>query len=208
MGLFFSFYNKFKLKNWLKYNKGKRQRIIEKIEKKQAKRLHRPVLPVAVNTDPNCPYYGMFETNHGKQVLYINIKLLSDPTLRFHALETILHEGRHAYQYNIIHNKKIRFFEFKKKRWKQNYSGYITSAEDKLFYSMQPIERDAQKYAIKQMEKLKFRFRNEDDYFSTMDTMKDRFYETEKQLKEKHGIFYNIKLNKKIKKKSTKRFKF
>ena len=58
------------------------------------------------------------------------------------------------------------------------------------------------------MEKQKFRYRNEDDYFSTMETMKDRFVDTEKQLKEQHGIFYNIKLNKKIKKKLNRRSKF
>ena len=206
MGLFFNVYNKFKLRNWRRYNHGKRQRIIEKIEKIQAKKLHRPVLPVVVNTDPNCPYYGMFENNHKKQVLHINLKLITDPSLRFHALETILHEGRHAYQYNIINHKKVRFYEFRKKRWKQNYSGYITSAEDKLFYSMQPIERDAQRYAIKKMEKHKFRFRNEDDYYSTMDTMKARYNETERQLREQHGLFYNVKLNRKIKKKSNNRF--
>lgn len=188
----------------MRYSEAKRQRIIERVEKKQAKKLHRPILPVVVNTSPTCPYYGMFENNHGNQILHINLKLLNTPSLRFHALETILHEGRHAYQYNIIKNKKIRFFEFKKKRWKQNYSGYITSNEDELFYSMQPIERDAQRYAIKKMEKLRFKFRNERDYFLTMEAMKNRYIETEKQLKEKHGIFYNYKLKKKIKKKSDK----
>lgn len=202
--MFFSIYNKFKIKNWMRYSEAKRQRIIERVEKKQAKKLRRPVLPVVVNTSSSCPYYGMFENNRDKQVLHINLKLLTNPSLRFHALETILHEGRHAYQYNIIKNKKIHFFDFKKKRWKQNYSGYITSSEDELFYSMQPIERDAQKYAIKRMEKLRFKFRNERDYFSTMEIMKNRYSETEKQLKEKHGIFYNHKLNRKIKKKSDK----
>ena len=146
----------------------------------------------------------MFENSLGKQLLHINIKLLSDPSLRFHALETVLHEGRHAYQYNLISNNKIRFYEFRKKRWKQNYAGYITSAEDNLFYSMQPIERDAQRYAIKKMYKMKRRFKNEDAYHTTLEAMINRYTYTEKQLKEKHGLFYNFKLNRKIKKKSSK----
>ena len=173
----------------------------EKVEKKQSKKLKRPTLPVVVNTHPTCSYFGMFETLDGKQLLHINVKLLEDPSLRFHALETILHEGRHAYQYNIIKNKKIRFYEFKKKRWKRNYSGYITSTEDPLFYSMQPIERDAQKYAIKQMSKFKRKFKHEKDFYITLQRMIDRYNNTEKSLKEKHGIFYNAKLNRKIRKK-------
>lgn len=202
MGLIFSIYNKFKLRNWKRYSPAKRQRIIEKVEKKQAKKLHRPVLPVVVNTHPDCPYFGMFETSKKKKILHINVKLLTDVNLRFHALETILHEGRHAYQHSVINGRKLRFFELKKKKWKQNYSGYITSSEDKLFYSMQPIERDAQKYAIKKMEKLKFRFRHEDDFFLTLERMKNRMTNTEKELREKHGLFYNHKVSRKIRKKS------
>ena len=204
MGIIFSIYNKFKLKNWSKYSPGKRQRIIEKIEKIQSKKLHRPTLPVVVNTSPNCAYFGMFETNGNKQVLYINVKLLNDPRYRFHALETVLHEGRHAYQYNIINHKRIGLLDFKKRKWKQNYSGYITANEDKLIYSMQPIERDAQKYAISKMSKMRFRFRNEEDYFLTLENMKTRYTETERQLKEKHGIFLNHNITKQIKKKSKK----
>ena len=201
MGLIFSVYNKFKLRKWLNYSAGKRQRLIEKVEKKQAKKLKRPILPVVVNTSPNCPYFGMFESNNGKQILHINLRLLNEPHLRFHALETILHEGRHAYQYNLINKRKIRFFEFRKKRWLDNYSGYISSNEDKLFYSMQPIERDAQKYAIKKMEKMHHRFKDEEDYHLTLELMKKRFDKTEEELRAKHGLFYRAKLRRKIKSK-------
>lgn len=199
MGLLFSVYNNFKLKRWDRFNPGKRQRILEKIEKKQAKKLSRPTLPVVVNTSPDCPYFGMFEaTAKGKQILHINIRLLREPHLRFHALETIFHEGRHAFQYNIIHKRKPRIFEFRKKRWLENYAGYISSSEDQLFYGAQPIERDAQKYAIKRLEKLHRRFRNEDDYHRTLEIMKDRYESTNAELREKHGIFYRSKLKRRI----------
>lgn len=207
MGIFFSVYNKFKLKHWSKLSSGKRQRVIEKIEEIQSKKLSRPKLPVVVNTKQNCSYYGSFETINGKQILNINLNLLTDPSLRFHALETVLHEGRHAYQYNVIRNKKLKFFEFKKRRWQQNYSGYITSAEDNLVYGMQPIERDAQKYAIKKMLRLKWRYKNEDDYHSTLNSMILRYDTTEQQLKDKHGIFYGLAVNKKIKNKASRKSK-
>ena len=202
MGLFFSVYNKFKLKKWQHYSAGKRQRILERIEKKQAKKLKRPTLPVVVNASPNCPYFGMFESVNNRQLLHINIRLLEEPNLRFHALETIFHEGRHAFQFYLIHKRKPRFYEFKKKRWIENYSGYITSSEDKLFYSAQPIERDAQRYAIKKLERLYHRFKNEDDYHRTLEIIKNRFENTNLELKEKHGFLYRHKLSKKIKSKA------
>ena len=203
MGLIFSVYNNFKLKKWNRFSPGKRQRILEKIEKKQSKKLKRPTLPVVVDTNPNCSYFGMFEADKkGKQILHINVNLLNEPHLRFHALETIFHEGRHAFQYNIIHKRQPRFFEFRKKRWIENYSGYINSNEDHLFYSAQPIERDAQRYAIKRLEKLQRRFRNEDDYWHTLDSMKYRYESTNNELREQHGLFYKRKLKKQIKSRS------
>ena len=198
--MLFSLYNKFKIKNWIKLNPGKRERVLEKVEHKQAKKLHRPSLPIVINTDPNWNSLGMFENKKNKKLLHISINLLTRPELRFHALETVLHEGRHAYQHNLITRKKLGFFNFKEKRWKKNYSGYINSTEDPILYSMQPIERDAQKYAIKELSKFKYKFKNEQDYHITMQNMLIRYNETERELKERHGVFYKMVLNKKIKK--------
>jgi len=66
---------------------------------------------------------------------------------------------------------------------------------------MQPIERDAQKYAIKKMEKMRHRFKDEEDYHLTLELMKNRFDKTEEELREKHGLFYRAKLRRKIKNK-------
>jgi len=200
--MFFSIYNKFKYKNWIRLSEGKRQRVLEKVEKKQAKKLKRPVLPIVINLDPAWHCYGMFENKKNKKLLHISINLIKKPELRFHALETILHEGRHAYQHHLINKKKLRFFDFKAKRWKKNYAGYITSTDDPLLYSMQPIERDAQKYAIKEMNKLAGKYNNERDFYLTMQHMTTRYEDSERELKEKHGIFYKVHLNRKIKKRT------
>lgn len=195
---FFSIYNKFKLKKWSRYSPGKRQSILEKVEKKQAKALGRAVMPVVVYPKENWNCYGMFEIKKHKTLLYINQKLLTDEELRFHALETIIHEGRHAYQYEIISKKRLHWYNFRAKQWQANYKGYISSAEDKLIYGMQPIERDAQKYTIKKMEKFRNRYRNEEDYLNTMASLVYRYENTEKQTKQLHGIFYKRKIRKKI----------
>lgn len=198
--MLFSVYNKFKLKNWLKLSEGKRQKVLEKIEKKYAKKLKRPMLPIVINIDPGWESLGMFENKKNKKLLHISINLIKKPELRFHALETILHEGRHAYQHHLIYKSKLGFFAFKEKRWKKNYSGYIKSSDDPLFYSMQPIERDAQKFAIKEMRKMRYRFNKERDYHITMEHMINRYEDSERELKERHGLFYKVALNRKIKK--------
>lgn len=199
----FSIYNKFKYKHWIKFSPAKRQKILEQVEQKQAKKLNRPTLPVIINSNPNWHCYGMFEVDQtGKKSLFLSINLINDPALRYHALETIFHEGRHAYQYEQITQKKIGFFNFKAKRWKENYSGYITSGEDKTIYSLQPVERDAQKYAIDRMEAFSFKFRNEADYQDTMNQMIYRYEKTIEDAKKELGIFYKSKMYKKINKKS------
>ena len=199
----FSIYNKFKYRKWICLSPAKREKILEKIEAKQAKKLGRKELPVVINNDPNWHCYGSFEAdNNGRKILYLSINLISNPSLRYHALETILHEGRHAYQYEQITKKRISPFNFRAKKWRANYSGYISSKEDRTIYSMQPIERDAQKYAIRQMEKHSFRFRNEEDYQATMRSMLYRYEESERQAKRELGFFYKLKMNKRIRDKS------
>ncbi len=199
----FSIYNKFKYRRWIGYTPAQREKILERVEEKQAKKLGRETLPLVINHDTTWHCYGSFEANmNGRKILKLSINLIDDPKLRYHALETILHEGRHAYQYEQITKKRISPFNFKAKKWRANYSGYISSREDKTIYSMQPIERDAQKYAINQMEKHSFKFRNEADYQATMRSMIYRYEESVRQAKQELGMFYKHKMNKRIKDKS------
>ena len=201
---FFSIYNKFKLRKWENLSPAKRQKVLEKVEQKQAKKLNRTPLPVIIQPNASWNCYGMFTVENGKQLLYLNIRLITEPHLRFHALETIMHEGRHAYQYKVSSSTDIGLLDFRARRWKQNYSGYISSYEDRLFYSMQPIERDAQKYAIKQLSSMKFRFGEEEDYQNTLKSMLYRYEETVNQLKEEQGFFFKRKMYKKIRQKNQK----
>lgn len=196
---FFSIYNKFKLKNWFKFSPGKRQRIIERVEVKQARRQGRTPLHVIIRTDPNWGCLGMFESVRGKKLLYLNQKLITESRLRFHALETIFHEGRHAFQENLINSGN--HLSRRAKKWKQNYSGYFSSKEDSTIYGFQPIERDAQKYAIRQLKRQAWRYRGEEDFERTLSSMTLRYENAVKLAREEHGLFYKFKINKKIRKK-------
>ena len=198
----FSVYNKLRDHKWNKYSEDRRLEVLEKIEKKQAKKLKIEPLEIAIYNDENWRCYGMFEVKRGEKTLWINPRLLSDQNLRFHALETIFHETRHAYQHHVITKKRLHFWQTTARKWKKNYSGYFSSAEDDVIYGMQPIERDAQKYALKQMAKLERKYDDQDEYHITMRQMIYRYNETEMQAKREHGMFYNYKISKKIKDKN------
>ncbi|MBQ7579307.1 MAG: hypothetical protein IJT25_02105, partial [Clostridia bacterium] len=190
-------YSKFKGSHWQNYSIEKRLKILQALENKLAKKAHREPLPVIVHPDPNWNCFGMFQVQSGKRILFINENLLYKHELRYHALETIIHEGRHAYQYNVI-NSKISPLNFKAKAWKKNYEGYFSSNTDATIYSFQPIERDAQKFTIKMLKKLAYKYRNDEAFAQTLKANLYRYEQAELDAKKEYGLFYKHKINKKI----------
>ena len=201
----FSIYNKLKIKKWQKLPLEKRRKVLENIEKKEAKKLGLKPVKIILHKDRNWECYGMYEYRNDKEHLVLNPKLLEVNELRFHAYETIVHETRHAYQHFLTTSTQIYWWNFKKKRWARNYAAYINSSEDSEFYNLQPIERDAQKYTISRFNRLQFRFRNEQDFFDTLARITSRFETSEQKAKEKHGIFYRFKLMRNLRKKENKK---
>lgn len=192
-------YSRFKLRKWSKYPSTKRLRVLQALENKLAKNNHRDPIDVVVHerSDWNC--FGMFSVTGGIKKLYIHENLILNPAYRFHALETIIHEGRHASQYELINKEEIPWWNFKAKRFKNNFEGYISSSEDRILYNNQEVERDAQKYTIKRLEKLRFKYRNEPDFFKTLERNIYRYEKAEDDARKKYGIFYKFKLRRKIK---------
>ena len=190
-------FSKFKGSHWQNYSADKRLKILQALENKMAKKVHREPLPVVAHPDPHWNCFGMFQVQGNKKVLLINENLLYKHELRFHALETIIHEGRHAYQYSVI-NGKISLFNFKAKAWKKNYEGYFNSATDSTIYSYQPIERDAQKFTIKMLKNLAFKYRNDEDFAYTLRANINRYEQAEVDARKEYGLFNKHKINKKI----------
>lgn len=192
--------NKFRYKKWYKLTSARRQDVLQKLENKMARRAGRPALPLCVKTDTNWNCYGMFEHSNGKSIIYINIHLLTDPALRFQAMATILHEGRHATQYYII-NSDLAWFQFRAKGWKRNIQEYVSSAEDSSLYRMQEVERDAQLFAIKHLKRWRRKYENEEDFERTFEIMKRQYNLAEEKAIKKYGKFYRYKIRKEIKNK-------
>ena len=199
--LLFSVYNKLKLKKWDKLSSTKRFTIVQKIAKKEAKILGLKPIGLSLRNDYDWDCFGMFEKKNGQETLVLNSKLINVSSLRFHALETIIHETRHAYQHRIISVSTLHWWNFKKKQWAKNYSSYITSAEDSSFYNLQPIERDAQKYTISRLRRFRFRYRKEKEFFNTLTKIIERYDTSEKKARKAHGFFYKFKLRKSLNKK-------
>ena len=192
-------FSKFKKRRWLRYNTNKRLRVFQALEKKYAKKQGREPLPVVLHPDSTWNCLGMFTVKNGEKRIVLNEDLLIDVSLRFHGMETILHEGRHAYQYEIV-NQKLPWYAFRAKRWQKNWRGYIPSAQSSAAYNHQIIERDAQKYALKQMLKLDYKYRGDPDWERTLELNSNRIEHADDAAKKEFGIFYKYKINRMINK--------
>ena len=200
MGLFdFLTYKKFNTYKWQKYGLKKRVKLFQKMEKIMAKKMKRPmfyVVPQDFGSDING------QCNYAEQVIYINGAFFTEPNLQFYGLATLFHEERHAQQHNIVKSKKYICRFSKAYKWRQNMLGYINyDGNDKYsYYSMQEIERDANKYAIERLKKLEYWWRKDKYYYKTLELKIQQFGDVKNLAKKELGIFYKWKLKRRQKK--------
>lgn len=192
-------FSKLKAKKWKKLSPEKRFLVLEAIEKKIARWLEIDPIDIKIKEDSrnwNC--LGVYTSFGGEKMIMINESLIYEPRLRFHALETIAHETRHAYQ-NWVTSRDLHWYEFRAKRWKQNWSGYFSSTTDSVMYNNQSVERDAQKYSIKILKKFRGKFGGEQDYQNTLEAVEWRYNQAELDARKKYGFFYKHKIEKNVK---------
>ena len=116
-------FSKFKAKKWLKYSYEKRFKIFVALEKKVAKQLKIEPLILELHEEEEWNCFGAFTVNNGLKKIVLNQNLIYEPRFRFHAMETIAHETRHAYQYGII-SKDLKWYEFTAKKWKRKSDSF------------------------------------------------------------------------------------
>lgn len=188
-------FSKFKRNKWLKLTPEKRLLVLRALEKKIAKWLEIEPLKLEVrygDTSWNC--FGAFTVVGNVKKIELNENLIYEPRFRFHAMETIAHETRHAYQFNIV-RRDLKWYEFTAKRWKRNWEGYFASADDNIMYNNQSIERDAQKYSLKILKKRKY---PDEDYKLTLQAVQHRYDQADLDARKKYGFFYKYKIEKNI----------
>lgn len=74
-------------------------------------------------------------------------------------VDTIIHEGRHAYQYQNVFMNRTEINDDKFQGWRDNYKyGYLSQEQFGYFaYRFQPLEADAWSFAEKTVSGLSFR---------------------------------------------------
>ena len=194
-------YSRFKMRKWKKYSYDKRFKVFVEFEKRIAKMLKIQPLKLELKYEEDWGCFGAFTANGNKKVILINAKLIEDPRYRFHAIETIAHETRHAYQYEVV-DRDLKWYEFEAKRWRRNWMGYFSSNTDKVLYNNQAIERDAQKFSIKILKKHRGRYKNEPYWKETYEAVVYRYEQAEVEARKAYGFFYKQKIDSKVKKKS------
>lgn len=194
-------FSRFKGKKWKKYTPEKRFKCLVALEKKVAKKLKLEPLKLEINDDSNWNCYGAFTVQGNKKKILLHQNLIYEPMFRFHAMETIAHETRHAYQLTVI-DRELKWYEFTAKRWRRNWGGYFSSSTDNIMYNNQAIERDAQKYSIKFLKKYKGKYGKESDYINTYDAVLHRYNQADLDARKKYGFFYKLKIEKKVRDKS------
>jgi len=196
-------FSKFKGRNWNRYSAKKRYKILVALEKRVAKSLGIEPLELVIRDDPSWKCFGAFASGGDVKIIYINSNLLTEPLFRFHAMETIAHETRHAYQYEIV-NKELKWWQFTAKKWKENWGSYFSSSVDNVMYNNQSVERDAQKYSLKFLKRHSYSDR---EYKITYQAVLDRYNQAEIDARNEYGVFYKHKIERNIKKNSkVKRF--
>lgn len=108
----------------------------------------RIVQPHTYYSDGKCVTLGHYDPNY-PSVININIELLSRSELRLQAFHTLAHEGRHAFQHDVVRGL-LNYDPEVTAYWKANWQHYLSASRFGFeFYKSQPIELDANSFAGK-----------------------------------------------------------
>ena len=187
-------YNNFKLRKWKKLSTEKKVAVFQEIENILAKKQDRPVCRIVVE--------DLEEGVGGRHIVSTHtIKIDSDKffdnSYRFFLLSIYFHETRHSFQRDQIADKEKHHFLSREYRWKKTFDGYVNikaSGDTFSYYAMQDVERDADKYALKQLKKLRLKFLFSKDFKRTLTYRIKDYKETVKQAKKELGFFYRFKV--------------
>lgn len=157
--------NSFRSENWAKLSDSFRRAQMQGLENSMAKLQGRP--PRKVIIDSTISNGGAY-TPDGKGGGTIRVSANDVHNNSFECMDTILHEGRHAYQDDVI-NGRIANAETEetKKAWAHDdtYGCYISSSEgDYCDYYYQPQEADAYGFAKDQMDNMSTIFGDDPQY--------------------------------------------
>lgn len=135
--------------NWLNTEYDGRCEALREAEVKIAEIEHRPACEVKFQCMEEC-HLGYFNPSD-KTITINSAYIFSDsPSAYREVLDTLIHEGRHAYQDYNMYGREVhpRAGEVNMWKWNENDIGYQTVALCGFeIYAMQPVETDARAFA-------------------------------------------------------------
>jgi hypothetical protein len=131
---------------WSEMDAGQRRHLLQDLENHVASeqgRQPRAIIAATIDNDSVCGYYNGVTPN----LLTINEKHLSDEFAgdgyNYMCLDTVLHEGRHAFQDDAVEGKVANDPQ-QTKQWFENENGlYQDMDKNPAYYRFQPKESDA-----------------------------------------------------------------
>lgn len=127
---------------WRKLNETERLAALQQAENALATAQGRPDMPVRVEQLPS-NHRGYFDGDR----ITLNADLVRNPDVR-QSVETLAHEGRHAYQRHAVDNTGTHPDAQAVEQWQNNFDNYKTVQQHgfRAYYN-QPVEQDARAYA-------------------------------------------------------------
>lgn len=138
-----------RFENWSTMSVAERCQCLAEAEKQIAEIEHRPYCEIRFE-ELEEGHLGFF--NPADKTITLNLRYIADNSPQGYAetLDTLIHEGRHAYQdYNMYYREvHTRGGEVNMWRWNQNEIGYQNAYLCGFeAYAMQPVETDARAFA-------------------------------------------------------------
>jgi hypothetical protein len=140
--------------NWKELPFNEKMDVLSSLEKQIAQIEHRP----------ECPVYAENLREHGcfipEEYIMVIKKMEIDSVIKtdyYKVLNTLIHEGRHAYQNYNIHVREVHPQQNEINSWRENNKNYLTVEENGWSaYRYQPVEKDAFSFANDIIENIKY----------------------------------------------------
>lgn len=187
----------FQTKKWNRLSENERLDRLQSLENTMAEEQNR--VPRKV-TPCECEGCGFYDRDTPDKLFinqnYVNSKTPSD---QYDAMNTIIHEGRHAYQDDCVkdrikHNEPPETVS----TWDKNNNVYNSFDDDSLKYRFQPVESDAYDYADGKMESFQNKFSKDNNYRSYMKSASEEKQKYITDAQEFIGSDYQNKISKEI----------
>lgn len=155
--------------NWEGLKPAERLGALRTLESRLAEIQGRPPLPVVAEEMDSA---GFFDG----EALHVNIEHINDPSYRLEVIDTVAHEGRHAYQHYAVTHPGFHPNTQEVVYWAANQQAYFHPKEiagrfGAEYYMYQPVELDAWRYG--EMTQNVFAEIQDDNPFRKFDAMLD-----------------------------------